>query len=174
MATARELLNKIKQRTWVLMIASGGDLDYADAQRAAARAIRDEERARKRNTPLQQPQLNPGEVTVSNARQWLYDKLAEIALRLKAHIIEDEPPPQFKKHTSDPEVYRGSTSTPVAPKPEPEPPADQIIGGFAFGATTSERIDDSEFHTSVQSPVTQTWRRSVELAEKRRSTRWVG
>jgi hypothetical protein len=199
MATPRELLNKIKQRTWVLMIASGGDLDYADAQRAAAKEIAAQERELKRNsvaTIASAP--TPEGVTPGNARQWLYDRLAEISLRLKAYIVDDEPPPQFKKHTSDPEclttIVKRPTSDPEClvattkrptsdpgnlstnDKFEPEsPPPDQIVGGVIFGtAATSERIDDSEFHRSVQSPTTQNWRKSIELAEKRRSTRWVG
>jgi hypothetical protein len=66
----------------------------------------------------------------------------------------------------------------LATKPEPEPPADQIIGGI-YGTTTatSELIPDSTFHTSVQSPVTQNWRRSVEQAERaeaRKRSRYIG
>jgi hypothetical protein len=194
MASTRELLNKIKQRTWVLMIASGGDLDYADAQRAAAKSIAAEERAIKRTAPLATPQPNPGEVTPSNARQWLYDKLSEIALRLKVSAtLVDEPAPQFKKHTADPECLEATSKPPtsgperlfaankrdpgnlvVASKLKPEPEPDPIIGGFAFGTATSERIDDSEFHRSVQSPTTQNWRKSIELADKRARSRWMG
>jgi hypothetical protein len=179
MTTPRELLDKVKLRAWALVIASNGDIDYRDAERAAAKEIAAQERERKRSSVAAIAATAPSleGVTPSTARAWLYDKLAEIALRLKAHVDVDERPPQFKKHTQDPEVSRcrDTVAPPVAPKPEPEPPpADQLVGGFAFGAATSERIDDREYHTSVQSPVTQTWRKSIEEAEKRRSTRWVG
>jgi hypothetical protein len=177
------------------MIASGGDLEWRDAQRAAAKEVAAQERELKRNIPLQAPQPNPGEVTPGNARKWLYDRLAEIAVRLKVHIVDDEPAPQFKKHVQAPECSGGRTERPPDPgnfkpslelkppapsdpgnlsivdklEPEPEP----IIGGFASTTPTSERIDDREYHTSVQSPVTQTWRRSIELPQKR-GLRWIG
>jgi hypothetical protein len=114
----------------------------------------------------------------------LYDKLAEISERLKAAAhLTDEPPPQIRPHTDDPETRKASNSDAkgVARKlePEPEPPPDQLIGGVIFGTgvATSQRIDDREFHTSVQSPVTQAWRRSIEAAERaeaRKRTRWIG
>jgi hypothetical protein len=64
----------------------------------------------------------------------------------------------------------------AAPEPGP-PPEHQIIGGIFNPSPTSELIPDTAFHTSVQSPVTQTWRRSIEEAEKRareRGSKWIG
>jgi hypothetical protein len=183
MASTRELLNKVKLRAWALVIASNGEIDYREAEKAAARSIRDEERQRKRNAAAQscaaaQPSMEG--VTVSNARKFLYDRLAEIASRLKASVhIAEQPPPQFKKHTLD-EIASPSLKEAAAPpikqsEPEPSPPPDQLIGGMIFGTiSTSERIDDREFHTSVQSPTTQNWRKSIEAAEKRTRTRWIG
>jgi hypothetical protein len=186
MATPRELLGKIKQRTWALMIASGGEIDYRDAQRAAAQEVREAERQRKRSSAAStaSPPSLEG-ITPANARQWLYAKLAEIAARLAlSAALVDEPPPVIRKHTQDPEGNSG-VSPELAPAPaapnlstpdklEPSPPADQLVGGFAFGTATSELVDDREFHTSVQSPTTQNWRRSIEEADRRARSRWVG
>jgi hypothetical protein len=191
MASTRELLDKIKLRAWSLVIASNGDIAYADAQRAAAQEVREQERERKRTSApagASAPSLEG--VTPANARQWLYDKLAEIAARLalSAHLVDEPPPVVIRKHVQDSEALPGQRppSTRVdgeppaaAPikqtEPEPEPPADQIIGGVVFGtAATSERIDDREFHRSVQSPTTQNWRKSIEEAEKRARSRWMG
>jgi hypothetical protein len=191
MATPRELLDQIKQRTWVLMIAAGGDLDYHTAQKAAAQEVRAQERSRKRSAAApHHPYPTPGEVTPHNARKWLLDKLSEISQRLKASVhLADEPTPQIRKHVEDPEGYlqdcgnappRGGAPTANnGSYAKPEPPPDQLVGGFIVGTgvSTSERIPDSEFHTSVQSPVTQAWRRSLEQAERneaRKRSRWVG
>jgi hypothetical protein len=129
------------------------------------------------------PSLDREGVTIANARQWLLDKLASIASRLKAsaHLV-DEPSPQIRPHTQDRAVAADTARPPAsaAPikKPEPEPPPDQLISGMIFGTiSTSERIADSEFHTSVQSPTTQNWRRSIEQAERpeaRKRGRFIG
>jgi hypothetical protein len=184
MTTPRELLDKVKLRAWALVIASNGDIDYRDAERAAAKEVAAAERERKRRSVGASAAAAPSleGVTPSNARKWLYDKLAEIALRLKAHIVEDEPPPVIRKHTQDeiasPSSKDEPAAAPIPPsKQEPEPPVDQLIGGFAFGASTSERIPDEQYHTSVQSPVTQSWRQSIEANERRAEARkrgWIG
>jgi hypothetical protein len=186
-STTRELLNAIKLRAWSLVIASNGDIDYRTAERAAAQEIQAQERAKKRNAALQSCAAAPSleGVTVSNARKFLYDRLAEIASRLalSAHLVDE--PPQIRKHTQDPEGYlqdcgrsppRGGDPPTSYAKPEPEPPADQASPVLIFGTTTatSELIPDTSFHRSVQSPTTQNWRKSIEDAEKRARSRWVG
>jgi hypothetical protein len=96
--------------------------------------------------------------------------MAVLAERIKASagIATPTPaPPEIRKHTDDPEGSLDAASKLPAPSaPITEPPADQLIGIIANRSSTYELIDDREFHTSVQSPVTQAWHRSIELNER--------
>jgi hypothetical protein len=184
MASTRELLEQIKLRAWALVIQSNGDIDYRTAERAAAKEVAEQERQRKRSLAVQSCTApSPEGVTVSNARKFLYDRLAEIASRLalSAHLV-DEPTPEIRKHVEDPQgtnpdVPAPSVTLPPSREPE-EPPPDQITGGFIFGTvSTHERIPDEQFHTSVRSPTTEAWRRSIEhneRAEARKRGRFIG
>jgi hypothetical protein len=187
-STPRELLDRIKVRTWVLVIAGGGDISWAEAQRAAASEVRAQERARKRSAAVQSSAAAPSMegVTPANARQWLTNKLAEIAERLKAAVdIVDTPSPQVRKHVDDPEGTRRRlppAPAPVAKQAEPDPPEHQVIGGI-YGTTTAtaERIDPSEYANSLRwgDRATDNWRRSIETneriaREKQMRSRYIG
>jgi hypothetical protein len=190
MATPREMLDRIRLRAWAVVIGSGGEVTFAEAQRAAAQEIAREERQRKRASDAAPMRALPSEVTPSNARAWLTNKLAEIAARLaaSAHLTEQTPPPVRKPHASD----RGHVSRadkfpvaapPIAPisKQDPEPePTPQIIGGVIFGTTsTAQRIPDSEYAPRFHDHVTENWRASIErneriAREKQQRSRWIG
>jgi hypothetical protein len=176
------LAEAIRRRaTWLRFLSavpSQGDevIDRQTATRLAAQQLRDERRASKRSA-LQQ-HSSTTEITVANAREVFLARLAALAERIKASagILDQRDAkaelPIVRAHTEDTALPVTSSVAPSAPiNKQPEPPADQVIGIIASHANTYELIDDRFFHTSVQSPVTQTWRRSIEARERENERR---
>jgi hypothetical protein len=186
--TPRELLNAIKLRAYALTFASEGKVSFAQAKRQAAQEVAKQERDKRSLAVQQSSTAAPTEITVSNARRALLARLSEIGSRLKATAgLEDtpSPKPQIRKHVLDLGIERSTTKSPapsVAPQePEPEqPPTHQVVGIiYGTGVATTQRIPDEQFHTSVQSPVTQAWHASIRrneaiAREKQQRSRWIG
>jgi hypothetical protein len=171
------LRQEIQRRSIFLRLASaaqrddGEMIDRETAHRIASEQIAEE---RKRSKAAKPPVAIGAEgITVANSRQVFLARIATLAANIAATagIVPSTPSaPVIRKHTQDPglELRRSSAETLVsAPiNKQSEPPADQVIGIISNRTTTYQLIDDREFHTSVQSPVTQAWHRSIELNER--------
>ena len=181
--TPRAFLSAVRLRAWALMIGTGGDLDYADAERIATREVAAQARRERAVTP--RPPVSPpsGEITVHNAKAVFAARLEAISKRLRNPLVR---PPAASTHRES------SDAPPIAPRlapsasrpkvtinkrPQPEPPANQIVGVFVGAAGTAELIGDEEFHPVLHDRATQNWRQSIADNERRareRQARWIG
>ena len=180
--TPRELMQAIRFRTWQLIIASGGEIDYATAERAAAKELAAQLRARKRSVTLQPATPATEAITVANAREVLLSRLAGIAARLRASAeFEQRAAPRVRKKTRSATPHTAPSPVPSSPRKvneqsdlQPEP----VIGVFTGRSfSTALRIDDSDFPCSLQSGPTQNWKQSIADNERRareRRARWIG
>jgi hypothetical protein len=176
--TPRQLLNAIRLKAIAAVIASDGDISYAEAKREATKQIA----AENKNTDTRPAAQTPTNVSVHNARQVMMARLADVGRRISAVAgIEARASalavPVIRKvpHTSDPES--NSTVAPLPNNKQPdEPPEHQIVGGIFSGTSTATLIDDREFHTSLHDLTTQNWRRSLLENERRAKAagKWIG
>jgi hypothetical protein len=186
------IAGEIRRRATRLRLISAmrGDaemIDPAEARLLAAREIAAERRAKERSA-LQFAAAGTTEgITVANARQWLLDKLAGMAERLKATAnieVSAPPPPQIRKHVLDPAGLSVADKSPAPSAPtnnEPEQPATEPIIGIYGTVSTAERIDDREFANSLRwgDRALEGWRRSLATneriaREKAERSRWIG
>jgi hypothetical protein len=189
--TPRELLSKVRFHAWALMIASTGDIPFAEAERTAAKLILAEQRARPKPAAFQPAAPATEAITVKNARQVLTDRVFALAERMKAFAAE---PVREKPHTEDPmtafaprapRVSGGGADGGVyAPQPgtrpdgAPSPPSNQTLV-FTGNSATSQMIADREYHRSItcQDRTTDNWRASIkrneQIARMKRGI-WIG
>lgn len=169
--TPYSFLSAVRLRTWALMI--GANLDHDTAERLATREIAAQAR-RDRATAPQPPVAPPrGEVTVHNVRAVFAARIEAISQRLRNPLAR---PPAASTHRES------SDAPPVAPRvaprasrpkvtinkrPQPQPPANQIVGVFVGTVGTAELISDEEFHPVLHDRTTRNWRASIEANERR-------
>jgi hypothetical protein len=153
-----------------LFVLSDGEIDFDQAERAAAQEIIAEER---RKPYSAHPYVAPGErgITVKNARQVFIARVNAVAARLRNPVIPTK---------ASAEAGGGLSATPkprVVPRPlshrkitkqqvEPSPPPTNQVLIYDGNGSSPQRIADEEFHSSLQSPVTQNWRKSIERNER--------
>jgi hypothetical protein len=174
--TPHAFVRAVKRRARELFLLSGGEIDFAEAEKRAAQQIAAEARASRTATHAAAP-VESG-ITVANARQHLIARVMALSQRL-AHPIARPPaptsntPPTVLPHTSDP--IAPTTPAPVAPPDQP-----LVAIGIFVGASSpaTERIDDAEFHTSLRfaDRATTNWRHSLEVNARiqQRNGRWIG
>jgi hypothetical protein len=149
----------------------------------AAKAVIAEQRGKPRATYVSAANPDRSGVTPATARQFLISYLSALSARLATQITPRSlttvvkpprvaPRPLTHRRTTEP-----ANST--APTAEVEPLANPVLI-FTDNAGAAQLITDAEYHTSLHSHVTQTWRASIEhnnrVAEERARKRslWVG
>jgi hypothetical protein len=126
-------MQAVRFRTLQLMIGSEGEISYAEAERAAAKELAAQLRARKRSVTLQPAAPATEAITVANAREVLLSRLAGIAARLRASAeFEQRAAPRVRKKPRSATPHSGAPPVPSPSKvneqtePQPEP----VIGVF--------------------------------------------
>jgi hypothetical protein len=183
--TPRQFLAEVRRRTWLLAIASGGTIDHDEAERQATRSVIAEARKQPHSTHLGTSNPSRDGVTPQTARAFLTNYLSALHAKLRAPITPKTTPASVvSKVRVRPRAYTHRQPTtpavpPVLPTASEPLPAPQMLI-FTGTSTAAQLITDDEFHTSLHSVTTQTWRASIEhntrVAEERarkRST-WVG
>ena len=140
--TPRELMQAIRFRTWQLVIGSEGEISYAEAERAAAKELAAQLRARKRSVTLQPATPATEAITVSNAREVLLSRLAGIAARLRASAeFEQRAAPRVRKKRRSAHAHTAPSPIPNSPSKvneQPELQPEPVIGVFT-GRSVSYR-----------------------------------
>jgi hypothetical protein len=180
--TPRALLSEIKRRTLIAYIVSGGKLSHEEAERIATKQVIAEARSQPRSTNLGTANPARDGVTPQTARAFLTNYLSALHAKLRNPISPGGAlTPVASKVRVVPRPYTHRQPTAPAPLPSaPEPPPEPQMLIFASNSSAAQRIDDSEFHTSLHSVTTQTWRASIEhnerIAQERQRKRslWVG
>jgi hypothetical protein len=191
---ARELLSEIKRRTLLLALASGGELSHDEAEREAARSVIAEAKAQRRSAYVGTANPSRDGVTVQNARAFLTNYLSALNARMRSPIsprgnsgdtpelkrkrVLITPRPKITDASPQPGVATTGASASAGVEPAPEQQPSLLL--FASNAGSATLLSDDEFHRSVHSHVTQSWRASIEhnnrVAEERARKRlsWVG
>jgi hypothetical protein len=166
----------VRRRARELFLLSGGEIDFAEAEKRAAQQIAAEARASRTATHATAPPESG--ITVANARQHLIARVMALGERMRNPIARPAPasntPPTVLPHTADPIVP--TTPTTVAPPDQPVVAIGVFVGS---NSPASELIPDAEFHTSVRfaDRATDNWRHSIEVnarISQRRRTTWIG
>jgi hypothetical protein len=175
--TPYSFLAAVRLRTYALLIGSDGSLDYDGAERIATRQIAAQAR-RERATTLQRPVAPPtGEVTVHNVRAVFAARVEAISKRLRNPLARPPADSTPRESSDAPSVAPRVAPRASRPKvtinkrPQPEPPANQIVGVFVGTVGTAELISDEEFHPVLHDRTTQNWRQSIEANERRARVR---
>jgi hypothetical protein len=155
-------------------------LSHDEAEREAAKSVIAEARAQPRSVNLGSANPSRDGVTPANARAFLTNYLSALNAKLRNPITARNlrEPLKFPRLQPRPYTHRSEISDPPAAV-DFEPPPNPVLV-FTGNATAAQLITDDEFHTSLHSVTTQTWRASIELNERRREERerrrstWVG
>jgi hypothetical protein len=174
--TPAAFLARVARRATQLRLASalfdgGAEIDDAEASRIAVQEIAAE--MRQRPNSVRSFVADTADLTVTNVRQFLLDKLSDMARRLSSAPL----PQPFGRSTPTPRpmslrVRPLSKRSPKVEKALAEPTA-SYVGAYSGGGNSAQLIPDAEFHTSVHSIPTQNWRKSIEANERKRG-RYVG
>jgi hypothetical protein len=167
--TPAAFLARVARRATQLRLASalfdgGAEIDDAEASRIAVQEIAAE--MRQRPNSVRSFVADTADLTVTNVRQFLLDKLSD--------MVRPQP---FGRSTPTPRpmslrVRPLSKRSPKVEKALAEPTA-SYVGAYSGGGNSAQLIPDAEFHTSVHSIPTQNWRKSIEANERKRG-RYVG
>jgi hypothetical protein len=139
-----------------------------------AREAREEQAERRKQHRLVPPRV----LNLRNAKTALLAKISRMIENLSVPL----PPPRVQVSSTEPVV----SSKPLVQ--EQHPPAvtndtelEQAFPLVIASTGSSEMLGDEQFHTSVHSPTTQAWRRSIlenerraQALEQRRRNYWIG
>jgi hypothetical protein len=169
--TPRQFLMAVTRRTIELLIATDGNIDYAEAQRRAAQEVAAAERARQESV-TSPPSVNNNAGGGAKAR--LLAALGAIAARSAmrgASVAEGAMGGGERRNWETPAPVRKITA-PLAPgTAEQEPAADTPLIYAGNSPTGAKLIPDEEFPKLYHIP-TQNWRRTI--AENERRARALG
>lgn len=153
--TPRELLARIRRRSMELLIASGGSIEFEEAERQASLEVAANARyAAKPRDDLARTQAR----SLGGAKQRLASALNAIASRMTSAVIPASPPvPAMTAKRGE----RAASPALVRPPASTATPEDPLLIYAGSNLTGGERIPEETFKPHLRDRTTQGWRESI-------------